>query len=137
MCVSICVCVVNHLLYSITHLPSVAALPLYKTHYNTLQHTATHCISLQHTATIFHALQHNDATHCSTLQHTAIHYNTLQHIVTHCNTDLPSVAALPSYSTPNPRRSIFFSKICTPSLPSTCVRKYECVSMYERVSVYE
>ena len=109
MCVSICLCVINPLLYSRTHLPSVAALPLYKTQYNTLQHTATHCntlhslqhtathcntlqhtathcISLQHTATIFHALQHNDATHCSTLQHTATHCNTLQHTATRCNT---------------------------------------------------
>ena len=37
----------------------------YKTHCNTLQHTATHCNTLQHTAT-----------HCNTLQHTATHCNT-------------------------------------------------------------
>ena len=62
---------------------------LYRTHCNTLQHTATHCNTLQHTAAHCSTLQHT-ATHCITLQHTATHCNTLQHTAiytaTRCNT---------------------------------------------------
>jgi len=130
---------------------------LKRTHYNTLQHTATHCNTLQHTATHCNTLQHT-ATHCSTLQHIAI---SLQHAATRCNTRamkdqvlLQHTGTLKSIDVSH--KSTFHKKInfnvCVYALRLdisiwsylnvcvyvfTCVCKLICVYIYVYVCVYQ